>query len=69
MPELLRSFDETQSSDLEVFLFSSVPVLKRSWKTPAQDENARRETGHFIFTNSSRGCEMIFSSFNQSRCL
>jgi hypothetical protein len=63
MPELLRSFDETRSSDLEAL------VLQRAWKTLAQDENARRETGHFIFTNSGRGCEMIFSSFNRSLCL
>jgi hypothetical protein len=50
-------------------LVSSVLVVKRFLETPAQDENARRETGHFIFTNSSRGCEMIFSSFNRSLCL
>jgi hypothetical protein len=56
-------------SVLQALLFSSAPLSSAPLDTPAQDENARRETGHFIFTNSSRGCEMIFSSFNRSLCL
>jgi len=69
MPELLRSFDESQSSGFEAFLFFKRSCFEAFLETLAQDENARRETGHFILTNSSRGCEMIFSSFNQSLCL
>jgi len=53
----------------EAFLLCKRSCFQALLETLAQDENARRETGHFIFTNSSCGCEMIFSSFNQSLCL
>jgi hypothetical protein len=46
MPELSRSFDESQLSTLEVL------AACRAGENACRDENARRETGHFIFTNS-----------------
>jgi hypothetical protein len=39
----------------EALLFSSALVFEAFLETLALDENARRKTGHFIFTNSGRG--------------